>query len=148
MTDINWREVWKTLGHTEKVTLIKELQSIGFLLKDVAEVIGISEPTIRTICQRYGIQWQIGGRVGNVNARVNGLGKNTIKRKAQNVVIEDGRNLRLCEKCGIINKSQNHPVHHKDRNRANNSPDNLIVLCSVCHALEHKKGRNSLGQFV
>ena len=30
--------------------------------------------------------------------------------------------------------------HHKDLNHANNSPDNLLVLCSNCHRdLHHKK---------
>lgn len=28
-------------------------------------------------------------------------------------------------------------VHHKDRNRENNEPENLEVLCPNCHALEH-----------
>jgi 5-methylcytosine-specific restriction endonuclease McrA len=28
-------------------------------------------------------------------------------------------------------------VHHKDKNRSNNSRDNLIVLCRPCHLLEH-----------
>ena len=28
-------------------------------------------------------------------------------------------------------------IHHKDRNRKNNNPSNLINLCKPCHAREH-----------
>jgi 5-methylcytosine-specific restriction endonuclease McrA len=28
-------------------------------------------------------------------------------------------------------------VHHKDRNRANNHPTNLRILCPTCHDVEH-----------
>jgi hypothetical protein len=29
-------------------------------------------------------------------------------------------------------------VHHKDKDRSNNDPSNLEVLCANCHTLEHK----------
>ena len=28
-------------------------------------------------------------------------------------------------------------MHHKDRNRSNNDPCNLEILCPTCHDLEH-----------
>jgi 5-methylcytosine-specific restriction endonuclease McrA len=28
-------------------------------------------------------------------------------------------------------------VHHKDRNRKNNTRENLEILCPICHAIEH-----------
>lgn len=28
-------------------------------------------------------------------------------------------------------------VHHKDRDRSNNSPENLEILCPNCHAIDH-----------
>ena len=31
-------------------------------------------------------------------------------------------------------------VHHKDRNRNNNSVDNLQILCANCHCIEHYLG--------
>lgn len=37
-------------------------------------------------------------------------------------------------------------VHHKDRNRENNSPENLEVLCKACHQFEHVE-KDSLGKF-
>lgn len=39
-----------------------------------------------------------------------------------------------CERCG---STKNLCVHHKDRNRYNNDPSNLEVLCRRCHQLEH-----------
>lgn len=54
-----------------------------------------------------------------------------------------------CERCGEgPNKGSPYPnlrqlhVHHKDRNRSNNSPDNLEALCQRCHTVnEHAKER-------
>lgn len=48
---------------------------------------------------------------------------------------EKGTNSPVCEHCG----SDKHTVvHHKDGNRKNADPDNLIRLCRSCHAKEHK----------
>lgn len=44
---------------------------------------------------------------------------------------------KICSKCGYDNALALE-VHHKDRNRENNSIDNLEVLCCNCHAIEHK----------
>lgn len=29
-------------------------------------------------------------------------------------------------------------IHHKDKNKLNNAPSNLVVLCPTCHRLVHK----------
>jgi predicted HNH restriction endonuclease len=46
-----------------------------------------------------------------------------------------------CEKCG-----EDDPdvlvVHHKDRNRNNNNPDNLAILCANCHMKTHRRRRS------
>lgn len=42
-------------------------------------------------------------------------------------------NLKPCEKCGSARSQR----HHKDRNPANNSAENIEFLCQRCHALEH-----------
>lgn len=44
---------------------------------------------------------------------------------------------KICNRCGYDNVLALE-VHHKDRNRENNSVDNLEVLCCNCHAIEHK----------
>jgi len=41
-----------------------------------------------------------------------------------------------CEKCGQIYDLL---VHHIDGNRSNNKYSNLIVLCTSCHAIVHKR---------
>lgn len=49
-----------------------------------------------------------------------------------------------CERCG---SDENLLVHHKDRNRRNNSLDNLEKLCKRCHQEEHMR-RDSLGRYI
>jgi hypothetical protein len=42
-----------------------------------------------------------------------------------------------CDLCGWDKHIAGIVVHHKDRNRSNNSIDNLQVMCACCHAIEH-----------
>ena len=35
-------------------------------------------------------------------------------------------------------------VHHQDYNPANNSPSNLIALCSACHLKKHLRRRGNI----
>jgi len=44
-----------------------------------------------------------------------------------------------CHDCGIIDTF--FEIHHKDKNRMNNSISNLVVLCLQCHANRHKGER-------
>jgi hypothetical protein len=44
-----------------------------------------------------------------------------------------------CARCGYKTESRILGIHHKDRNRRNNTLDNLEVLCPNCHSLEHLK---------
>lgn len=41
-----------------------------------------------------------------------------------------------CERCGYDKREILH-VHHKDRNRSNNSSTNLELICPNCHYEEH-----------
>jgi DNA-binding transcriptional ArsR family regulator len=44
----------------------------------------------------------------------------------------------ICESCGFIPAHDVQlEIHHKDRNRSNNAPENLQTLCANCHALVH-----------
>jgi hypothetical protein len=47
--------------------------------------------------------------------------------------------LTCCVRCGYSEHPEILGVHHKDRNRDNNTPKNLEVLCPICHSLEHRK---------
>lgn len=50
-----------------------------------------------------------------------------------------------CERCG----SQRFLcVHHRDRNRRNNQPDNLETLCKRCHQIEHGLTKTAAGRFA
>ena len=44
-----------------------------------------------------------------------------------------------CERCS---NSEDLLVHHIDRDRSNNEIDNLEVLCTSCHAVEHTRIAN------
>lgn len=43
----------------------------------------------------------------------------------------------VCNRCGYCENKSALQVHHIDKNRENNSIDNLEVLCANCHAIEH-----------
>ncbi|MFX7938275.1 HNH endonuclease, partial [Acinetobacter baumannii] len=40
----------------------------------------------------------------------------------------------VCESCGTTTTLRR---HHKDRNRENNLPENIAILCQECHKAEH-----------
>lgn len=46
--------------------------------------------------------------------------------------------IRYCQRCGFHMHPEILEVHHMDRDRANNTQQNLEVLCPNCHAIEHK----------
>jgi hypothetical protein len=43
----------------------------------------------------------------------------------------------ICVMCGYKKDSRILQVHHRDENRKNNEPGNLVVLCRNCHAEVH-----------
>jgi hypothetical protein len=47
--------------------------------------------------------------------------------------------IKKCNRCGYGEEPLILGVHHKDRNRKNNTMENLEVLCPNCHSLEHLK---------
>lgn len=66
-----------------------------------------------------------------------------INRPRDKVITQRAIKLRLfsvrgrkCERCGYF-KYEILQVHHKDRNRSNNSIDNLEIICPNCHYEEH-----------
>lgn len=44
----------------------------------------------------------------------------------------------FCNRCGYSLSIKALDVHHRDRDRNNNSIENLEILCCNCHALEHR----------
>lgn len=56
------------------------------------------------------------------------------------IVFRNFNKPKICERCGFDKNEAAIVVHHKDRDRTNNSIDNLEVLCCNCHAIEHFGG--------
>lgn len=49
------------------------------------------------------------------------------------------------KKCSICVEMEGQiDVHHKDKNRKNNTIENLQVLCASCHAKIHKQVSNNI----
>jgi 5-methylcytosine-specific restriction endonuclease McrA len=119
----------------------------------VATALCISLPTIRAICKRNNVtwQWQVADQRGekNVNYK-NGMGRSTIERATRHAVLSIKKSLHICERCGDVDEWKEQPRHHKDRDRSNNSPSNIEVLCISCHNQEHmaEHERNEAGRFV
>ena len=49
-----------------------------------------------------------------------------------------------CNRCGFNSEPSILHVHHIDRNRSNNTFENLEVLCPNCHHLEHFRQRDGM----
>jgi 5-methylcytosine-specific restriction endonuclease McrA len=62
----------------------------------------------------------------NPNARYHGLSAKAAKR----LTLAAGR----CSRCGSTGRLD---IHHRDRNKKNQAPENLEVLCHRCHMREH-----------
>ena len=56
----------------------------------------------------------------------------TLRWRARQLVIRSGRAM-TCESCGASKAD----VHHKNRNRADNRPANIQMLCRRCHSRHH-----------
>lgn len=142
--------IWQNLSLNEKYSLILYYKEEGKMRKEVALILGISPDTIWRFCLAHDIDgWPIGGRVENTNARRNEVPcKKTITKLARKAVMESGRSLFICEQCKYVHPLHELHCHHKDRDRLNNTADNLKVLCDSCHAKEHsnERKRNELGQ--
>lgn len=52
-----------------------------------------------------------------------------------------------CKKCGWDKEVGILELHHIDRNRYNNTIDNLQLLCPICHSLEHFKAKDGNYRF-
>lgn len=55
--------------------------------------------------------------------------------------------LKCCQKCGYNEVPKILGIHHVDGNRENNELNNLMILCPICHSLEHQKHITHGGSF-
>lgn len=65
----------------------------------------------------------------NPDARYHGLSCKGARRLRN----ERGR----CERCGHDGSESRLEVHHRDRDKRNQEPSNLVVLCHQCHMQDH-----------
>lgn len=125
---------------------LRELKAAGVLQKDAAQILGRSISSIRSLCSRHRlIGWPTGAAArdqkGPKNPRyINGKSRAFVNRTSKQVLLDDGRDLFTCERCGH-KRDLELPRHHKDRDRKNNTPHNLEVLCVACHNKEHMEER-------
>jgi hypothetical protein len=56
--------------------------------------------------------------------------------------------LKLERACSVCGATEDLDVHHKDRNRKNNTKENIVIMCSHCHTSYHGKlGDNGWGLY-
>lgn len=58
-----------------------------------------------------------------------------------------GKLVNKCDFCGYNKIIEILQVHHKDRNKNNNSIKNLQILCPNCHSEEHFKMKDGMHHF-
>ena len=109
----------------------------------ISEKLGIPQVTVGRYLREYNMSDTNRRRDqrGELNTQYkNGMSRSTINRITKKLCEEYGVQLNRCQVCGDI-WSGNLDRHHRDRNRANNTIENIIVICPSCHAKEHDRER-------
>lgn len=139
----------------EKVQQIRDLKARGLNQSQIAAELGCCQANVSKICKTHGITWETGAaardQTGDKNPNFqNGLSRSTVERITRRVVVMSGRSTHICERCDDMSHPEEQHRHHKDRDRSNNTPENIEVLCPTCHRLEHEKDmvRNEKGQYT
>jgi hypothetical protein len=107
----------------------------GKKCKQIAEQVGISAMTLRRWLQSQGVyelRYRKGDQCWNWN---NGISE---QKYAGRIAKSHWGN--CCFYCGYGEYPQVLQGHHRNRDRSDNSPDNLIPLCPTCHELDHLLG--------
>jgi DNA-directed RNA polymerase subunit RPC12/RpoP len=125
----------------------------GMSLKAVAAKYGVSFGTIQNRFNEVGVVIDSNRRqnqdgASNTNWK-GGTSRATVYRRSLQALFLAGRDQYTCERCGTKMETRGN-IHHKNRNRADDRPANLEVLCPHCHATEHlsERERNELGRLV
>jgi hypothetical protein len=145
-------KIWAELNVYERISTLEDLAK-AHMQKEAAEILKCGLSTLQGFCRRYNMIgiWPRGGREGNQNAAITGYSLNAIRTRSRKAVQSSGRDIYTCERCGW----KHHmgfalPIHHKDRDRTNNAPNNLEVLCQSCHNNEHSidRTRGEDGRYI
>lgn len=103
--------------------------------KQVAEICGVSEHTVRVYITRFGLGKGKGPKLfGEDNPKWKG--DDVSKRGGYERTRNEYNKLKtgVCSRCGRTLPTQ---IHHDDRNPVNTEKNNLLELCDLCHAAEH-----------
>ncbi len=106
---------------------ISQRKEIPCLVCGTPILSGFNKKTCSRACansNRIGIQYNRGS-----------LGDKAISQKRIKIRIMKERGS-VCERCGYAKMEILH-LHHKNRDRTNNNPQNLEILCPNCHFEEH-----------
>lgn len=115
-------------GTITKDKLFEEYIVNGRSTRDIAKDFGVSGTTIKRYIHWYEIPMRPNAHSPEFKHK---------EDRSENYcrIVYDVHGFeRVCEWCGSTEKIH---VHHKDRNRANNAKDNIMILCVSCHAYLH-----------
>lgn len=153
-------------AYKDKEWLNKKYNEENLSQQEIAELCGVSKHTVRNWVRKFGLQkgfgeWSIGkeppnkgknkynyepmmrtsekmkGNVGNPN---HGDFKSIDEIKDMEKLHRARRvkkDVNYCEMCGVTGLDR-YEVHHIDKNHNNYNENNLLKLCSKCHAIQHK----------
>lgn len=132
----------------KNLDMVKEMISQNRPIFEISKKLGIKYETLKAHLKKLGIEYKTNPTrkgIPHFEARKTAfeyankktyVNIPTLKRK----LIEEGIREYKCERCGIT-EWQGYPVplelHHINGNHYDNRFENLIILCSNCHALVH-----------
>lgn len=107
-------------------------------MKEVGDILGVSEHTIRKWVRKHKLGKGISGSLygaENPNFRGGDVSRDGGYQRMNVVVEELGLRTGFCSTCDATGDDLH--IHHIDHNPLNNDPSNLIEICSTCHRVEH-----------
>lgn len=142
--------------NTKRQIVITHLEEIKRMIADnaplykISETLHMKQSTLVKHLDSLGITYK--GRQNWLNGKQNLVSKKPLSHYIDNpnlaispsrlrkILIREGVKEEKCERCGLT-KWRGLPIplelHHSDKNRYNNKLDNLMILCSNCHAQMH-----------
>ena len=132
----------------ENLNEIKDKISEHIPLAEIARDLGVKYDTLIRHLRRLGVEYGTNqNRKGrpHYESRVSAMwyienNKPIEAPKLRKKLIEEGIKEAKCERCGItewMGDAVPLELHHLDENHFNNKLENLIILCSNCHAQVH-----------
>jgi len=133
-----------TKYHLTKEYLQQKYVDERLSTRQIAEEVGCGKTTIRCWLNRFDIPFRTisESQRGELSYQWKGFNSECITPFVKDHIYDrDTYECQFCSKTyiNIDGKNDLMHVHHIDQNRRNNNPENLILLCSDCHAMLHNK---------